>query len=219
MSDRAPGPLAEQKRALRREVIARRNDVPHEQRAAWSAEIADRVRALPEFSAASCLAAFMSFGSEVNTTPTIEPALAAGVAILAPRVSRATRRLEWLQLPSLDAEHLAPGPWDIPEPRPGRCRPAALAEADLILCPGVAFDEQGGRLGYGGGFYDSALGSLRTAGAMAGGTGFQPGGAGFQPAIIALAFELQIVPHIPRGEHDLPVPLIVTERRTIRPPP
>jgi 5-formyltetrahydrofolate cyclo-ligase len=76
----------------------------------------------------------------------------------------------------------------------------APEELDLVFVPGSAFDEEGGRCGYGGGFYDNYLPLTR------------PG-----TPWVALAFEAQLVPTIDCEEHDLPVTAIVTERRVIRP--
>jgi 5-formyltetrahydrofolate cyclo-ligase len=196
----APDTISAQKRALRREVLARRNATTAAQRGAWSLAITERVLALPEWEGAECLAAFLPFRSEVDTRPIVAAALREGVRIIAPRVSRERHYMEWYELPSLAEELLAPGVWDIPEPRPDRCRLADLTEADAILCPGVAFDEQGGRMGYGGGHYDAALASLCDP----------------EVRVVVVAFELQIVPHVPRDEGDVLIPLIVTEKRVIR---
>ena len=75
----------------------------------------------------------------------------------------------------------------------------APEDFDLVLMPGLAFCADGGRVGYGGGFYDNYL--AQTANALR----------------IALAFELQLVDKLPRETHDLPVHVIVTEQRVIRP--
>jgi 5-formyltetrahydrofolate cyclo-ligase len=71
---------------------------------------------------------------------------------------------------------------------------------DIVFVPGSAFDEQGRRCGYGGGFYDTYLPLTR------------PG-----TPWVALAFETQLMPRIACEAHDLPVTAIVTEERVIRP--
>jgi 5-formyltetrahydrofolate cyclo-ligase len=94
---------------------------------------------------------------------------------------------------------LVPGKWGIPEPREDL--PEVPPEAvDLVFVPGSAFDEEGRRCGYGGGFYDTFLPRTRA------GTPW-----------VALAFEAQLVKGINLEAHDLPVTAIVTERRVIRP--
>jgi 5-formyltetrahydrofolate cyclo-ligase len=63
----------------------------------------------------------------------------------------------------------------------------------------VGYDEKGNRLGYGGGYYDRLFESMRP-----------------DAVRIGLAFEVQIVPHIPSDDHDVRIPIIVTEERVIR---
>ncbi len=134
---------------------------------------------------------FASFRSEVETGPMIRHALASGKRVILPKVSG--KELALFEIRDLDKD-VAPGAWDIPEPVTSH--PAELAEIDLIITPGAAFDERGNRLGYGAGFYDRIL-------------------SAFTGTTIALAFEAQIVPEVPTDEHDIPVKKIVTEKRVI----
>ena len=92
---------------------------------------------------------------------------------------------------------LIAGRWDIPEPRPGLplVDPATI---DVVIVPGSAFDRAGGRMGYGGGFYDTFLTRLRP-----------------DARRIGIGFDLQVVERVPREAHDLCVDLIVTETRAI----
>jgi 5-formyltetrahydrofolate cyclo-ligase len=87
----------------------------------------------------------------------------------------------------------------IPEPRPD-APPVSPQAVDWVLVPGVAFDVAGGRLGYGGGYYDRLLPAMRAG-----------------TPRVAAAFEAQIVAHVPRAPHDAGVDAIVTEARTIVP--
>jgi len=91
----------------------------------------------------------------------------------------------------------------IPEPR-ADCPPVTLESIEFVLTPGIAFDAEGRRLGYGGGYYDRLLPLLHSAACRVGG-----------------AFEVQIVARVPAAPHDVRVQYVVTERRTIecaRPP-
>jgi 5-formyltetrahydrofolate cyclo-ligase len=92
---------------------------------------------------------------------------------------------------------LVPGPFRVPT-----CPPdALLLEPQLLLVPMLAFDREGYRLGYGGGFYDRTLEKLRArAGALAVGT----------------AFDGQEVAHVPHADFDQPLDWVVTERRAQR---
>lgn len=188
------------KAALRRQIIAAREALPPADRAAASAAICARVTALECWRAARTLMLFASFGAEVDTRPLITAALREGRRLVLPRVNRERRALDLFRITD-PATDLAPGVWGIPEPQPDRCAPAAIADLDCLILPGVAFDRQGGRLGYGGGFYDRILEALSPT---------------QRAATIAVAFELQLVTQVPCEPHDLTVAHLCTERETYR---
>jgi 5-formyltetrahydrofolate cyclo-ligase len=156
-----------------------------------SREIGKRLYSLPEYRAASVIMFFASFRSEVDTLTMIRHVLAAGKRVFLPKVRG--RDLALFEILDFDKD-TAPGAWAIPEPR--ETRPVTIQEVDLMIVPGLAFDENGNRLGYGAGFYDRILPSFRRT-------------------TVALAFEEQIVPDVPVSIHDIPVKKIVTEKRII----
>ncbi len=161
--------------------------------------VAVRARALelPELAAAESVMLFASFRTELDTAPIADWVLGAGKSLCLPRIL-GPRRMAAYRVTDLGAD-LMPGKWDIPEPREGL--PEVPPETiDLVFVPGSAFDEEGHRCGWGGGFYDNFLPLTR------------PG-----TPRVALAFEVQLVPGICCEPHDLPVTAIVTERRVIRP--
>ena len=86
------------------------------------------------------------------------------------------------------------GEYGIREPNPDTSKEICPEEIDLILCPCTAFDENGGRMGMGGGYYDRYLPLCRHA------------------VIGAVAFETQKVPSVPMEEHDIRMELIFTEK-------
>jgi 5-formyltetrahydrofolate cyclo-ligase len=140
---------------------------------------------------------FASFRSEIDTGALVAAVLGSGKSVCLPRILR-PRVMAAYRVRDLETD-LAPGTWGIPEPREGL--PEVPPEAvDLVFVPGSAFDGEGRRCGYGGGFYDTFLERARHG-----------------TPRIALAFEAQLVPRIGTEEHDLPVTAIVTERRVIRP--
>ena len=181
----------------RRCALAAREALPQAERERLSAALCARALELPELDAAATVMLFASIRSEPDTLPLVDWVLRSGRALCLPRIL-APRRMAAFRVRDLAAD-LTPGTWRIPEPREGL--PEVAPETiDLVFVPGSAFDEQGRRCGYGGGFYDNFL--VRT----------RPG-----TPRAALAFEVQLVPHIACEPHDLPVSIIVTERRVIRP--
>jgi 5-formyltetrahydrofolate cyclo-ligase len=188
--------LREAKLALRRQALAARDALDPGVRTAAEAAIVERIVALPTFAAARCVLLTLAFRSEWDTLPLVRAALAAGKVVVAPRVDAATRMLGLHALRD-PARDIAPGHQGIPEPLPD-CPLVASSSIDWVLVPGVAFDRDGRRLGYGGGYYDRLLPLLR------------PG----LPRV-AGAFDLQIVDRVPTGPHDETVATIVTETQII----
>jgi 5-formyltetrahydrofolate cyclo-ligase len=184
------------KSSLRNRMAAIRDAIPEDQRAAKSAAIAQRLAEWHGYAQAETILAFLSTRSEVMTEAIIGFALVLGKTVAAPRTLLKEKRLDFRRL-SRSGPRLAPGPFGIMEPAPDA--PAVNpADADLILVPGLAFDEQGYRLGYGGGFYDRLLSEPAVHGASVG-----------------IAFEEQMIEQVPRAEGDRPVRWIVTDERVV----
>ena len=190
--------LAGEKRALRKRILALRDALSADERQQKSNAIQARLFSLPRFAAAQTVALFVSFKSEVLTESIIRGAFSLSKVIAVPVTDLTRKQLSLSRLMDFDAD-LAPGTWGIPEPKPGCIRPVALNEPDLFVAPGVVFDRQGRRIGYGGGFYDRLLRALPV-----------------RKPVVALAFALQIVESVPFDpSHDQPVDIIITEEEII----
>ena len=186
----APGP--DTKTAVRQQIIAARDALSPEQRCNLNAAITPQVLALDAYRNAGCVLAYMSFGSEFDTTAVVAHALAAGRQLCLPRVNRATRRLE-LHLIENPARDLESGVWSIREPR-ADCPRADFARIDFVLLPGVAFTPRCERLGYGGGFYDRLIPQFAR-----------------RPPLVAAAFALQVCAEIPLDANDQRVDGVITD--------
>lgn len=185
--------LPRDKKALRREMVARRDAMAPDQRARVAGKLVQRLVALPEYAAARSVLATMAIGSEWATRGFLERALADGKAIVLPRITPAPRHLELHVVGDMERD-LVPGVWDIPEPDPARCRMVDLAQVDFALVPALAVDRAGFRLGYGAGYFDRLLA----------GRGARPHCVTALPA----AFVLTEVPHDP---HDVAVDRVVSD--------
>ena len=185
------------KAAIRSEAFRRRK--AQEDKDAVSARLLDRVCGLPEYEQARIVLFYVDARSEVRTTAAIPKALAAGKTVLVPWCND-EGRLELFRLD--DMAELELGMYDIPEPPKSlRRRPDRVAlakDVDIALIPGVAFDDRGGRVGHGKGYYDKLLGGVRA-----------------ESPLVALAFECQLFDEVPTDAHDVYMDFVVTEDRVI----
>lgn len=184
------------KRSLRARILRDRDASPAAERAAASTAIAALLSMRDDFASARTVLLTLPFGSEWDTRSLLAEALARSKTVALPRVNRASRMLEICIITHLDND-AAPGFRGISEPA-AHCTLLDVASLDWVLVPGVAFDDAGRRIGYGGGYYDRLLPLLRS-----------------DARRVAGAFELQIVDRVPAASHDVAVEAVVTEGRTI----
>lgn len=190
--------IADAKAVLRRAALARRDALAPAEREERSRRIQDRLVALEEYRRARVVCLYAGIRSEVATLPVVARALEEGRRVSLPACHGDTLRLVYVT--ALD-ELVSAGRFGLLEPRPDlveaterRCPADAV---DLFVVPGVAFDAEGGRIGYGRGYYDRLL-----------------AGARLDAARIGLAFETQMVERVPATPHDVPVHRVLTEART-----
>ncbi len=183
---------SEAKAALRRAVLRRRDALTEGERALLGQRIVAAVLDLPAYRDAGVVLAYASFGTELRTDGLLRRVLGDGKVLLLPRVERGGLGLYEVRELAGDLE---PGTWGIREPKPDRCPPAEPGGVGFALIPGVAFDREARRLGYGGGFYDRLLAGGLREGALR----------------VSGAFGVQVVGRVPTDPHDAPVDVVVTE--------
>ncbi|MHB1185107.1 MAG: 5-formyltetrahydrofolate cyclo-ligase [Desulfobulbia bacterium] len=189
--------MRETRTALRARIMAARDSLSPEERQRKNLAITERLLALPEFAGARHVFAYVSFRSEVETLNLIAHCLDTGVTVSVPLTLVQEHRL--LPYAITDpGRDLVPGYCSIPEPLQTLplVDPGAI---EVVVTPGSVFDAQGGRLGYGGGYYDRFLHT-----------------AAPQALRIGLAFDLQVVEAVPLESHDEQLDYLITETRTIR---
>jgi 5-formyltetrahydrofolate cyclo-ligase len=187
----------DEKPRIRQDILRKRDSLDPGARKAKDLLIKETLLSLPEFRQSKVIFFFASFRSEVSTSQLIEEALRLGKSVLLPSVDSRNRELHLFEIKDLN--ELSAGYMGIPEPVVGGERERDINDATLVVLPGAAFDLRGGRLGYGGGYYDKLLAGLRR-----------------KIPLIALAYEEQIVDSLPCETHDIRVNAIVTDRRVIR---
>ena len=200
------------KKARRAMLLKQRAALTEQARTAADAAIAAQVAALPEFEQADVLLAYLSFGSEIDTREIIRHAWSQGKTVALPRCTEGTRDMRWFKVVSFDG--LVKSRFGVDEPAvdpslevdPATLTPPADPKAPhsanglraLALVPGLEFDLDGYRLGYGGGFYDVFLSAF--GGASAG---------------LCRNQFLRTCP-LERGAYDLPVGIVITQDQVIR---
>jgi 5-formyltetrahydrofolate cyclo-ligase len=188
---------AEIRQRMRKQVLAKRDLLGIRDRHEKSAAITERNLSMPGMDSWETLFVYVNFRSEVETLQLIQRCLEKDKRVVVPLVDSVQSTMIALQVTDLE-EDLQPGYFEIPEPDPAKTSRVDGKEIDVVVLPGSVFDIEGGRLGYGGGYYDRFL------------VNDAP-----QACRIGLAFELQIVPAVPLEPHDQRLDYLVTEKRTI----
>ena len=149
------------KKQLRTQLLALRRGLGPSVRAEVDARIADAVTATEEWREAPAILTYLSVRDEVDTRELVRLAREDGKVVAAPRVT-GPRSLAWYRVEAGDELEVSAMGIEEPAARgERRVDPACLGERSVALVPGLAFDEMGYRLGYGGGFYDTFLGRFR----------------------------------------------------------
>ncbi len=188
------------KQKIRQSILALREQILSDVRTVHDAAILERLLQMPEYKRAETVLGYMNFGSEFASELWVAQVLKDGKRLALPRVNRHTNMLDLYCVDDLENQ-LASGLWGIREPVVERCeRLNAINEVEFALLPGIAFSQNGARLGYGGGFYDKLLAHS----------------ASQRPVLAVAAYGLQVVKEIPQEATDVSVEWIVTESATIR---
>lgn len=183
------------KEDLRKEGIRIRKNLPESELLEKSRRIKNRLYKMKEFQQASTILFYVSYDNEVYTHDMIKENLANKKNVVIPITNKEKHCLILSRLTSW--EDLECSTYSIMEPKKNCIHEISLDEINLILLPGVVFDESGNRIGHGVGYYDKLLKNSKNA------------------IHIGLAFEVQIVDSIPAEEYDEKVDKIVTEDRII----
>ncbi len=190
--------VAVEKQQFRQYILRLRDRQPLKDIEQKSLEIIDQVLHLHEYVRARGIACYVNKDTEVDTRPLIRRALDSNKRVLIPVVKKGDIDLFFSEVKDLGKE-LMPGSFNIPEPKPEHLRPQGLDAADVLFVPGIVWDKDGYRLGWGRGYFDRVLKSLPN-----------------HVRTIGLSFNLQLVNRVPRDQFDLPVNIVVTETRVIR---
>jgi 5-formyltetrahydrofolate cyclo-ligase len=191
---------AENKKALREKLIRLRTGLAKDQVYSKSLDITKKLQDMDIFKNSGFILCYVDFKNEVMTRDFIRQSLKKGKKVAVPLVecgANGQKKMLASQIHSVDND-LQTGFCNICEPKKECVMPVDPLMLDLIIVPGIAFDREKNRLGYGGGFFDSFMRKVKNNCTKA-----------------ALAFDIQIVDRIPAEPHDVKVDMIITEAQTI----
>lgn len=185
------------KEALRKRLSAVRRTLDQAARGERAQKACALLVQEPEFERAQVVLSYAPLRFELDPGDAVQRALSLGKQVLLPRVIPDSHELALhLYVPGDELEESGMG---VREPLPTSPR-MAPESVQLVLVPGLAFDGRGYRLGFGKGYYDRLLPTLP------------------QARRFGLAFELSLLPEVPCEEHDVPMDVVITEKRLLRMP-
>ncbi len=169
------------KKELRASIRAQKRAMTEEEIVRKSEALGRLFAASEEYRTARSIYGYLPYNQEVRTVAMLEQALRDGKRVAVPKCYGDEMRFIWMD----DLSRVEKGYANIPEPIADG--PVADDETALVLMPGLAFDPQGHRIGYGGGFYDKFLAKEQN-----------------HPTL-ALCYDFQMVDHLETEEFDIPV--------------
>ena len=173
------------KKALRAEIRAKKRAMTEEQIEVASRRLGILFADCEQYRQAKTIYGYLPYNQEVRTVPILERALADGKRVAVPKVYG--DRMKFIYM--TDLNRVEKGYANIPEPVDDE--PVAEDPTALVLMPGLAFDREGHRIGYGGGFYDKFLAE------------------GPEHPTVALCYEFQMLETLETEEFDIPVDLVL----------
>lgn len=183
--------VKEEKRRLRRKYKKLRAECPPDIKEKLDRGLTERVLTLPEYEQAQTLFIFVSTPIECDTSRIIGDAFKKGKRVCVPRCVDKSGRLEFYHIRSTD--DLTCGMFSLLEPDPAKCERVTDFSKGLCIVPGLCFDLEGFRVGFGKGYYDRFLNSF--GGVTAG-----------------ICYSKYTVKQLPRGAHDRHTDILITER-------
>lgn len=189
------------KAKLRDEILKKRNALDKEVILYKSRGVFNRVKQLEEFREAKVIMAYMNIGSEVRTVDFIRECIETGKKVAIPLVEKKADKSYLVPYIIIDpVKDVKIGTFGIREPSKGAVPVEDNSIIDMVIVPGIAFGRNLHRIGYGKGYYDGFLRSLRNNKCVK----------------VGVCFDLQLFIEIPAEDHDVPLDRIVTEKEVIK---
>lgn len=181
------------KKSYRKKVKEERDRLDKSIKEKYDEKLKNDLLSLPEIQKAETVFAYLNFGSEISTMPIIKELLQQGKRVFIPWINQEKKIMELTELRD-PLKELQPGYYGILEMKEEFLN-LYHGEIDVVLTPGLVFDENYYRIGYGGGFYDKYF-----------------SGINYEPFKIAMTYSFQVVEELPREEFDQQIDAILTEK-------
>ena len=189
--------MKEKKREIRNNMALQLDACSKSELQKKNREIEERLFEFANFLEAKITLFYIDQGSQVATKNMIKRSFQYNKIVALPAFDTQTRGMNLLKVDNLGKD-LVPGSRGLLEPNPDRCKIIPIDFIDIAIIPGVAFDEKGGRLGTGEGYYERLIPRLPIT-----------------TRKVSLAFERQLVQQVPMESNDRFVDIIITEDRII----
>ena len=185
------------KHEIRKEIATTLKELPPKTLAAINKQIENRLFDFANFLEAKIALLYVNNSSEVFTERIIKRCFDYNKLVVLPAFNTAKRTMKLYKIDNYSAD-LKPGLRGLLEPNEARCKAVPIDCIDIAIIPGIAFDEKGGRIGTGDGYYDRLIPKLPIT-----------------TRKVSLAFESQIISQVPMESHEKHVDIIITEDRVI----
>jgi 5-formyltetrahydrofolate cyclo-ligase len=190
------GYLDLEKRKIRRDFLTLRNGIEPALIKMYSSDILIRIKNLFAYKKAKAVMFYLSYGSEVITDFMINSAFDDGKMVVVPAIKKTgDEEMYAVKISKITDAYLSVYGIRQPEIEPNYT--VEKDNIDLIFVPGLAFNVEGYRIGYGKGYYDRWLKNVPIE------------------KTVGLAYDFQITDKLPIGKHDLPVGVVITEKRIV----
>jgi 5-formyltetrahydrofolate cyclo-ligase len=189
--------LKQTKSKIRKDMITTLESLSENEIALKTRKIENRLFDFANFVEANITMLYISGPGEVSSRNIITYCLDYRKIIVLPAFDPLKFRIRLFKIDNIEKD-LKPGSRGMLEPDTARCKPVPVECLDIAIIPGIAFDEKGGRIGSGEGYYDRFIPKLPIT-----------------TRKVSIAFEDQIIPQAPMESHDKHVDIIITNERTI----
>lgn len=191
--------MKKEKILLRKKILDMREELTAFEVEQKSRIILEKFLTLKQLNTSSLIMSYVNFGKEVSTRELLTSCISYNKRVAVPLVVNDCGRKELWACEINDLQiDLETGTFGILEPIKEKAKRINSWEIDIVVVPGVVFDTQRQRVGYGAGYYDRFLKEIRP-----------------DCFKVGIAYDIQIIDNIPYEEHDVPLDLVITENRII----